>query len=189
MNPARQLALEYITERIEPDSQVLELGAGSSPLAGILTALPCTVLAVDRSAQALLDAHNGAPIKYRSLVMDLAVTPWFWTDLDAWDYVTATYVLQHLLEDEAAAWREIRRVLKPGGKLLCTGRHAEGSPFRENGRADPLNAQNKMIVAGLGLASGLHMVDYRTYHYNEHGYWESSSEEANAFCATLEKRC
>src|SRR3990167_4206540 len=151
MIPARQLAYEFITSRIPNGSRVLDVGAGSAPLAGILAARDCDVTAIDLDYPALEVGLKSSPAKYAIKQVDLSARPW--PVEGQFDAITAVYSLQHLLSDEAEAWLEIRRLLKPRGLFLYIGRYLPWTA-RESSRGDPLNATEIEGIRALGQATG-----------------------------------
>jgi len=98
----------------------LDAGAGAGSMALRLAGLGYRVTAVDgspafvRRLEGLLAAAPGGP--HRALEGDLTRLP---VDDDAADVVVCAEVLEHL-DDDAAAARELRRVLRPGGLLVVT---------------------------------------------------------------------
>ena len=105
--------------------RILDAGCGSGPLFAALRDRGATVTGIDRSAGMLEQARrrlgDGADLQ----VADLG-SPLPFPD-DTFDDVTASLVL-HYLEDWGAALAELRRVLKPGGRLIASVNH----PFAEN---------------------------------------------------------
>jgi SAM-dependent methyltransferase len=105
--------------------RILDAGCGSGPLFATLRDRGAIVTGIDRSAGMLelarrrlgddADLHVaelGRPLRFRD---------------DTFDDVTASLVL-HYLEDWGPALAELRRVLKPGGRLIVSVNH----PFAEN---------------------------------------------------------
>ncbi len=100
--------------------RILDAGCGSGPLFAALRDRGATVTGIDASAGMLELARRrlGADADLR--VADLA-GPLPFPD-DAFDDVIASLVL-HYLEDWGPALAELRRVLKPGGRLLVSVDH------------------------------------------------------------------
>lgn len=100
---------------------VLEIGCGEGRVSRELKALGYDVTASD-AVPAMLDAARRANSAHRYALADAAVLPF---DPASFDIVMAYNVLMDL-DDMAAALREARRVLKPGGLLFVSLVH----PFR-----------------------------------------------------------
>jgi ubiquinone/menaquinone biosynthesis C-methylase UbiE len=94
---------------------VLDAGCGTGPLALDLHAAGATVSAFDQSAAMVDLARERLPDDVDLRVGDLA-EPLHYADA-SFDLVVASLVL-HYLEDWAAPLAELRRVLRPGGRLL-----------------------------------------------------------------------
>ncbi|MEW2124824.1 class I SAM-dependent methyltransferase [Streptomyces sp. NPDC087866] len=94
-----------------PGTRVLDLGAGRGALTGAALAHGCRVTAVDCAPGMVERLADQYPRVHEARVMDVH-------QLDfpdgSFDLVCAGFVV-HLLDDPAAAAREIRRVLAPGG--------------------------------------------------------------------------
>jgi SAM-dependent methyltransferase len=105
--------------RLRPGARVLDAGCGSGQWAVALAARGYALVGVDVSPEMIrrAAAHGaaaGVAVTWR--VGDLAAVP----DPDgAFDAVLARVVLQ-FVPDLPAALREIRRVLRPGGRLLAS---------------------------------------------------------------------
>lgn len=84
------------------------------------------------------------------------------------DLVIATSIFTHLYEDDIAAYcREIRRVLKPSGKLLATVYVFDGEQPPDSDRdlvrfdqVDPVNANRRHIADAPPLAAVCYQADY-----------------------------
>ncbi|WP_330314134.1 methyltransferase domain-containing protein [Streptomyces sp. NBC_00523] len=94
-----------------PGTRVLDLGAGRGALTGAAPARGCRVTAVDCAPGMVERLAAQYPQVHEARVMDVHQL-----DLpdDSFDLVCAGFVV-HLLDDPAAAAREFRRVLAPGG--------------------------------------------------------------------------
>ena len=105
--------------------RILDAGCGSGPLAAALRDRGAVVTGVDASAGMLELARRrlGADVDLR--VVDLA-DPLPFPD-DSFDDVVASLVL-HYLRDWGPTLTELRRVLKPGGRLIVSVDH----PFAVN---------------------------------------------------------
>ncbi|MGW4476445.1 class I SAM-dependent methyltransferase [Nonomuraea sp. NPDC004354] len=103
--------------------RILDAGCGSGPLFAELRDRGAIVTGVDASAGMLEQARQrlGADADLR--VVDLAA-PLPFPD-EAFDDVVASLVL-HYLEDWEPTLAELRRVLKPGGRLLISVHHPFG---------------------------------------------------------------
>ncbi|HMO60285.1 MAG TPA: methyltransferase domain-containing protein [Roseiflexaceae bacterium] len=99
---------------------VLELGSGpgyiTEQLLDMLPSSAITCLEIDRTllTQAEHYLHNTADRRVRFIEGSVMETR---LEADQFDFAYARYLFQHLADPIAAA-REIRRVLKPGGKLV-----------------------------------------------------------------------
>jgi ubiquinone/menaquinone biosynthesis C-methylase UbiE len=106
----------FLLERVRPGERVLDFGVGAGAFAAELDAAGTDVVGVDVSPEALrraraalpgLDLHEiaiGVPLPFADATFDI---------------VWAGDVLTHIL-DVAAALSEMRRVLRPEGRLLVT---------------------------------------------------------------------
>lgn len=186
MTGARKFAFDHILPQIPDGCTVLDVGAGDSPLAGVLAERGCAVTAIDRDLSRCARAQDGP---YVRLMIDLCETPWsllrsFPTPCDR---IVAVYSLQHLLGDEGAAWREIRRLLRPDGKAIIVQRYATQCGIEAN-RADPLNAYNRHGVEALCLASGLRIESFKMGEYTDTEWFgEERNIRPNVFCLTVTK--
>lgn len=100
--------------------QVLDAGCGSGPLSLALRERGAEVVGFDASARMLDLARGRLGAEADLRVHDLA-EPLPYTDA-AFDLVTASLVL-HYLEDWSGPLAELRRVLRPGGRLLVSINH------------------------------------------------------------------
>jgi ubiquinone/menaquinone biosynthesis C-methylase UbiE len=116
----RSRMLSAVTERLRSGGRVLDVGCGTGSFALLLAAArpDASVLGLDGDPGALAIARGKAtadapPIAWRRALADDTGEP----DGSA-DAVTMSLVLHHLdAGGKAAALREARRVLKPGGTL------------------------------------------------------------------------
>lgn len=110
--------------------RVLDAGCGSGPLAAALSAKGAIVTGFDSSAAMIELARErlGADADLR--VADLG-EPLPFAD-DSFDEVVASLVL-HYLQDWAAPLRELRRVLRPGGRLILSVPHPSAYLFNHQG--------------------------------------------------------
>src|ERR1700733_10176373 len=105
--------------------RVLDAGCGSGPLFAALRDRGAIVTRFDKSAGMIELARRRLGDVADLQVADLG-SPLPFPD-NTFDDVTASLVL-HYLEDWGPALSELRRVLKPGGRLIVSVAH----PFREN---------------------------------------------------------
>lgn len=97
--------------------RVLDAGCGSGPLTAALHAKGASVTAFDRSPAMIKLAHQRLGEDANLRVADLG-GPLPFADA-AFDDVTASLVV-HYLPDWAAPLAELRRVLRPGGRLILS---------------------------------------------------------------------
>lgn len=183
MNGARKLALDYIMPRAVAGQSVLDLGAGASPLAGMMSAKGCHVTAVDRDSAALTKAWEESGKTYTLCVADVTQS-FFWND-DRFDLVTAVYSIQHMLGHQARVWSQAARVLKPGGRMIFVGRFDRAAPRLEAGRKDPLVSDNLFTIEHMAGACGLVVTDCSVLQYQQESYREAVWDEANAVIAEM----
>jgi ubiquinone/menaquinone biosynthesis C-methylase UbiE len=105
--------------------RILDAGCGSGPLIAALRDRGAIVTGFDKSAGMLALARRRLGDDADLQVAELG-SPLPFSD-DTFDDVTASLVL-HYLQDWGSALAELRRVLKPGGRLIVSVNH----PFREN---------------------------------------------------------
>lgn len=116
---ATDLARIAAALQLRPGSRLLDAGCGSGQFAVAFARLGCQVTGVDL-APAMIErararaAAAGVEIAWR--IGDIARLP---EPLAVYDAIHARVVLQ-FLQDPVAALRELRRVLKPGGRLLAS---------------------------------------------------------------------
>jgi ubiquinone/menaquinone biosynthesis C-methylase UbiE len=112
------------------DRRILDAGCGSGPLAKALVDRGATVTGFDAS-EAMLDlARKRLGEEAELLVADLG-QPLPFAD-DAFDDVVASLVF-HYLEDWVEPLKEIRRVLRPGGRLIMSVNHPILYPWTNPG--------------------------------------------------------
>jgi ubiquinone/menaquinone biosynthesis C-methylase UbiE len=174
---SRLAAFDFVIPRIKPGSRVLDVGAGASPLAGILAKkLGCQVLAIDHDKERLTEAWEGAGRTYEVRVGDLE-------DLRLssaqFDHAIAVYCLQHLIGYEPLVWVRIRHGLKPGGTLIATGRYRTASPQYEGARGDPLMSYDEFTIRTLAKLTAFDMVSLQRYRYEAENYEPVDDESAN----------
>jgi ubiquinone/menaquinone biosynthesis C-methylase UbiE len=105
--------------------RILDAGCGSGPLSASLRDRGAIVTGIDKSAGMLQLARRRLGDDADLRVAELG-SPLPFPD-DTFDDVTASLVL-HYLKDWGPALAELRRVLKPGGRLIVSVNH----PFTEN---------------------------------------------------------
>lgn len=120
---ADELREDITSLALSSSSRFIDLGCGpGGPLTFVLATVGCRGTGVDASASALRVAQDrAAALGVESL---LAVRH---ADLDmplpfetaSFDAATALDVVLHL-RDRAAFYREVARILRPGGRFLCT---------------------------------------------------------------------
>ncbi|MFC5661533.1 class I SAM-dependent methyltransferase [Kitasatospora misakiensis] len=110
--------------------RILDAGCGSGPLSAALRDAGAAVVGIDASAAMLALARQRLGDDVPLSVADLN-DPLPFED-GAFDDVVASLVL-HYLEDWGPALAEIRRVLRPGGRLIASVNH----PFVDYAIQDP----------------------------------------------------
>ena len=105
--------------------RILDAGCGSGPLLAALRERGAIVTGIDKSAGMLEQARRRLGDDADLQVAELG-SPLPFPD-GTFDDVTASLVL-HYLQDWGPALAELRRVLKPGGRLIVSVNH----PFAEN---------------------------------------------------------
>src|SRR5436190_17877740 len=126
LHPGRVDAIRRMD--IEPGNRVLEVGVGT----GINAALyprDCSVTGIDLSSGMLEKAHERIARKcvrnVRLMEMDAANLKF--AD-DSFDIVYAPYVIS-VVPDPVAVTREMRRVCRPGGRIVILNHFLSGNPF------------------------------------------------------------
>jgi len=105
--------------------RILDAGCGSGPLLAALLDRGAIATGIDKSAGMLEQARRRLGADADLQVAELGSALPF--PDDTFEDVTASLVL-HYLQDWGPALAELRRVLKPGGRLIVSVNH----PFREN---------------------------------------------------------
>lgn len=165
------------------DRDVLEVGAGAGFALGWYARKAKRVVGTDFTLRLVREARATYGSRIPALTSDAQKLPFRDASFDLVVFYEAIYYLP----DADAFFSEARRVLRPGGRVLvCTAnRHRPGfvrSPFshryfdgdelaaalRQHGfsnvkveaafRAEPLNAKQKLVLAGFGLADKLHLI-------------------------------
>jgi SAM-dependent methyltransferase len=110
----REVLLSVLAQRLgdQRDLSTLDFGCGTGTMAGHLARFG-HVQAVDSDAEAVAFCRRRGLSEVRQ--MQGSILPF---GDGEFDLVTSFDVLEHI-EDDLAALRELRRVLKPGGTLLC----------------------------------------------------------------------
>ena len=103
------------------DRKVLELGCAAGHLTRELVAAGAHVVALDKSERMVAHARAGVNGHARVEVADLR-EPLHMVESQSMDLATASLVL-HYLPDWQVVFREVHRVLKPGGALVMSVHH------------------------------------------------------------------
>jgi len=184
MSGARQAAFSFTLPRIQPGTRILDIGAGNSPLAGMLAREKrCSVLAVDINSKRLTWAWKDADERYEIKVSDLTRLS---LPVGSFDAAVATYSLQHMINYEPLAWVLARQWLKKGGQLIAAARYRLNSPIYEGDRGDPLISQDEHTIAVLASYCGFAVVGIQPYWYNEQTFSEETIGSPRANCVLFE---
>ncbi|MFA7264986.1 MAG: class I SAM-dependent methyltransferase [Candidatus Nanopelagicales bacterium] len=124
--PYRRFA-EQATTAIRRESSVLEIGAGTGALTGILTKLSDGVVSLDISDTSLAVMRTRTAGQVEGVCGDMAALP---LRARSFDVVTSAGSLSYA--DPAAVDKEICRVLKPGGSLLIVDSLNHNPIYRAN---------------------------------------------------------
>jgi len=117
-----------LTRDFAPPAKVVELGSAPGDQIAAIARLGYEATSVDLGAAEDGWGGSGEPGYFRGLLDDAGVTHITW-NLDevpyplpdsAFDAVLLTEVLEHLREYPARSLQEIRRILRPGGRLYLT---------------------------------------------------------------------
>ena len=111
--------LAFLLSKIQPGQKVLDIGCGTGRFTVPLAELGADTCAVDISA-GMLDVLS-EKLAERGLSADLRLGDMCQLPFpDAtFDVVTSFLALMHIpLSDRPQVWREVRRVLKPGGRMV-----------------------------------------------------------------------
>jgi ubiquinone/menaquinone biosynthesis C-methylase UbiE len=111
--------------------RVLDAGCGPGLYAEELVARGGEVVAFDHSPRMVDLARNRLGDKAMVRVHDL-VDPLDWLEDDSFHGVVLALVIHHL-DDRVAALRELRRVLRPGGRLVVSTHHPTADWRRQGG--------------------------------------------------------
>ncbi len=168
--PPQQLTLEPV----QAHGLILDIGGGGEGVIGQLNGQQ--VIAIDIDEQELLDAPPG-PLK---LVMDarkLTFLP------DSFNTTTVFFTFMYIkADDHATVLQQIRRVLKPGGRLLIWDVNFRDRPPTQTGAAFTYTAQlpGKQIRSGYGVPWPEGVQDL--------GYWVALAEKARFKVVTEKDR-
>ena len=97
---------------IRPGSKVLEIGSGPGHVADLLVQAGTSVTGVDFSSKMVEVAQN----RYPGITFRQANAEQLPFEADSFDAVVANFVVHHLARPETV-FREVNRVLKPGGRF------------------------------------------------------------------------
>lgn len=174
MHGSRRLALAFIAPHLRAGQRVLDICCGSAWLMEHVHAAGGTYFGIDWKA-----TTNAATMKH-----DLTRTPW---PCGQFDLAVTVYGTQHLLGDEAVAWREARN---HAARFIVVGRYFSEAPAREMNREDPLTGYNHSGIDALALSTGWRKPrDFSIFCYHNETYQTREDGEAadgNAFAALME---
>lgn len=118
--------------------RVLDAGCGPGLYAEELVARGAEVVAFDHSPKMVDLARNRLGDQSMVRVHDLA-HPLDWLEDNSFDGALLALVIHHL-DDRVAALRELRRVLRPGGRLVVSTHHPTADWLRQGGSYFTLEA-------------------------------------------------
>ena len=98
--------------RLRPGETLLELGIGTGLGALLFDKAGLKIIGID-SSPAMIERCRGRELPWKILCHDLTETPWPLESSSVDHVVTAG--VTHFLRDQDAIFREVSRVLKPGG--------------------------------------------------------------------------
>ena len=108
----------FLALRVGATERVLNVGVGLGGLEALLVKKGCEVSSVDPSAAAVLRVAEECSLGGRARVGQVQSLPFADREFDV---VIMSEVLEHLApEVMVAGLREVKRVLRPGGRLLAT---------------------------------------------------------------------
>jgi ubiquinone/menaquinone biosynthesis C-methylase UbiE len=117
-DPARRMLAEQVALR--PGERVLDIGSGTGSLAIELKGLypQAEVVGLDPDPKAIAMARRKADRASLSIQFDQGFADALRYPSESFDRVTSSFMFHHLsLADKAQALREVRRVLRPGGRF------------------------------------------------------------------------
>ena len=112
-------------------SRVLDIGCGPGLYAEELFARGAEVVGFDESGEMVRLAHDRCGERFDVRVHDLR-NPLDWLPDETFEAALMALVIHHL-DDRVAALREIRRVLRPGGRLVVSTHHPASDWVRLGG--------------------------------------------------------
>ncbi len=163
------LRRDFLLGSVRPGQRVLDLGCGEGAFAAALAAAGVNVLAADLAEEPLRRARKDHP----GLELELLSAESAWELPDAaFDAVWAGEVIEHVL-DTSGWMSEVRRVLRPSGRLLLTTPALGRTELlaaalsrrvferRFEPRSDHLRFYSRATLAGLISRFGFEQLDVR----------------------------
>jgi SAM-dependent methyltransferase len=148
---------EWLFERLplDPDDLVLDVAAGTGHVARRLAPSVRAVVAVDATRAMLEQGRPEAPPNVLFVEADAAALPFL---DDSFDVVVTRFAIHHF-EDPTVQLAEMRRVLRPGGRLAVADLIAHPEAAVEQNRLETLRDPSHVRMLGLDELAALARAD------------------------------